>query len=190
MLCSYWTTSRTSHCKKDAMLQTSSLRCVSNTIISSVLMDVGVVFINVMITGWLCSDFSPNVMQLEVGQISIGICSLSTIFFSSSLWMIFQTSIYQTECMSKSRRMGFKNVSNVMEWAHILRHANTRTCQNPIIRDFSRVDYKRDSVESEKVEAGFEVGKGGRLDMKERGRGTVGFPLRSTPTTCDSWACL
>ena len=29
--------------------------------------------------------------------------------------MIFQTGIYQTECMSKSRRMGFKNVSNVME---------------------------------------------------------------------------
>lgn len=29
--------------------------------------------------------------------------------------MIFQTSIYQTECMSKSRRMGFKNVLNVME---------------------------------------------------------------------------
>ena len=129
-------------------------------------------------------------MQLDVGQISIGICSLSTSSFSSSLWMIPQMNIYQTECMSKSRRMRFENVSNVTERTHVPRRANARTCQNAMIGDLSGVDDKRDSVESEKVEAGFEIDKRGCLDMKERGGGTVGFPLRSTPTTCDSWARL
>ena len=86
--------------------------------------------------------------------------------------------------------MRLENVMNIMERAHITWRANARTRQDMMIGDFSRVNDEGDSMETEKVETGLEVGEWCCLDRKENRRDTVGFPLRSTPITRVSWARL